>query len=107
MLKPFPMCFPTPKTYRRMEFRLKLQFQVIFHVCKNLTMKMYMFQMACTYLPVMENERYYYIYIVKTIYSITNGQKLVRRGFWTRYDPSYVFLGYPKNEEICKHFNKS
>src|SRR5271154_6916072 len=85
------MYFSTPKTYRCMKFHLKLQFQVIFQVCKNLTMKMYMFQMTCAYLPVIENERYYYIHIVKTIYYHNKWRKVAPKG---GFEPDMVHLMY-------------
>ena len=91
MLKPFPMCSSTLKTYTWQEFRLKTHFSVTSHVCKNLTMKMYMFQMTCAYLPVMENERYYYIHIVETIYHDTKWESVINVG---GFGPDMTHLTY-------------
>ena len=84
--------------------RLK-QFSVTFHMCKNLTLKVYIFQMACAYLLPIENEHYYYIHIVKTIHCNNKWRKVVKKG---GFEPDMVnnifFWGTPK---IKKFVNNS
>jgi len=52
-------------------------------------MKVHMFQMTCAYLPAIENERYYYIHIVETIYNDNKWVSTMKTG---GFEPDMVNL---------------